>query len=84
LKLESRFRSGCTFHFAVQAQGWVQYYVRLAQDLAVFTTRVTRTPTEQQFRCQYVTRFIRVVKTYELNLTDEKFTRFERLREQKC
>jgi outer membrane protein OmpA-like peptidoglycan-associated protein len=41
-------------------------------------------PTEQQFHCQYVTRFTRVVKTYDLTLTDEKFTRFERLREEKC
>lgn len=41
-------------------------------------------PTEQQFHCQYVTRFIRVVKTYELELTEGKSAKFKILRKEKC
>lgn len=41
-------------------------------------------PTEQQFQCQYVTRFLRVLKTHGLELTNEESSRLERLREEKC
>ena len=41
-------------------------------------------PPDSKFHCQYVTRFIRVMKTYQLQLSDSEQAAFNRIREQSC
>lgn len=41
-------------------------------------------PPDSAFHCQYIVRFIRVVKTYQLSFTEEEKNKVKELKEQKC
>lgn len=41
-------------------------------------------PPDSIFHCQYIIRFIRVVKTYQLSLNEEEQKKVQQLKEQKC